>query len=197
LARRGHAVGIDHPPPEEDAAMSSVSHQTVRLERGKHSSPASGACVMELASMLAGERFSDQPRCVCPVVAALLRRVNDALDDERRQTLYRFASAAVGSRATEGVRRRRLERCRREMQAARARRPPIARLVGGPSAKVADHPSTLELDRFMASLVRTLVASGRGWDERAVALADDLLAIRVKQPMRSAPARRTVPVAQG
>ena len=33
------------------------SHQTVRLARGKHSSPRDGVCVMELASMLAGEQF--------------------------------------------------------------------------------------------------------------------------------------------
>jgi hypothetical protein len=147
--------------------MSSVSHQTVRLERGKHSSPASGVCLMELASMLAGEPFSDQPRCVCPVVAALLRRVNDALDDERRQTLYRFASSAVGTRASEGVRRRRLERCRREMDMARARRSPLVRLLGGPAPSVGDHPSSLEIDRFMASLVRTLAASRRAWEDRA------------------------------
>jgi hypothetical protein len=180
--------------------MSSVSHQTVRLERGKHSSPAGGACVMELASMLAGEPFSDQPRCACPVVAALLRRVNDTLDDERRQTLYRFASCAVGTRASDGVRTRRLERCRREMDAARARRSPLVRLLGGPVPSVGDHPSTLELDRFMASLVRTLAASGHGWEDRAVALADDLLAIRAGQPMRSAPAPRgspAVPLTQG
>jgi hypothetical protein len=43
---------------------------------------------MELASMLAGEPFSDQPKSVCPVVAAFLRGYNDAVDDETRQDLY-------------------------------------------------------------------------------------------------------------
>ena len=50
-----------------------ASHQTVRLGRGKHASPTDGVCVMELSSMLAGERFSDRPRSVCPVIASLLR----------------------------------------------------------------------------------------------------------------------------
>jgi hypothetical protein len=55
-------------------------------------------CVMELASMLAGERFSDHPRAVCPTISALLRAYNDALGDEQRQQLYRYASEAVGTR---------------------------------------------------------------------------------------------------
>ncbi len=38
--------------------MRQPNYQTVKLSRGKHSSPEYGACVMELASMLAGEPFS-------------------------------------------------------------------------------------------------------------------------------------------
>jgi hypothetical protein len=91
--------------------MSAVSYQVVRLGRGKHSSPEHGVCAMELASMLAGERFSDRPRAVCPVVGAFLRTYNDAVDDERRQDLYRFAAEAVGTAATVEVERRRAERC--------------------------------------------------------------------------------------
>lgn len=86
--------------------MSAPTHQTVRLEKGKHGGPAHGLCVMELAPMLAGERFSDQPRTVCPIVAAFLRAYNDWVDDDRRQDLYRFASAAVGTSASTAVRRR-------------------------------------------------------------------------------------------
>ena len=41
--------------------MTCTTHQTVKLSRGKHDSPDEGACVMELASMLAGEDFSDHP----------------------------------------------------------------------------------------------------------------------------------------
>jgi hypothetical protein len=86
------------------------SHQTVKLSRGKHSSPRDGVCVMELASMLAGERFSDRPYCVSPVIGAFLRAYNDYVDDRLRQDLYRVASAVVGTRATPEIERLRLQR---------------------------------------------------------------------------------------
>ena len=79
--------------------MSPVTYQTVRLSKGKHISPEDGACVMELASMLAGEPFSDHPVCSCPVIGSFLRAYNDSLDDERRQDLYAYAAKVVGSRA--------------------------------------------------------------------------------------------------
>ena len=55
--------------------MSAVSHQTIKLTAGKHSTPHEGACVMELASMLAGEPFSDHPASVCPVIGSLLMSI--------------------------------------------------------------------------------------------------------------------------
>ena len=63
------------------------SHQTVRLAKGKHRSPEDGACVMELASMLAGESFSDHPASVCPAIAGFLRAYNDVIDYRPRQEL--------------------------------------------------------------------------------------------------------------
>jgi hypothetical protein len=83
--------------------MREPSFQIMKLARGKHSSPRHGACVMELASMLAGERFSDRPRSVSPVIAAFLRGYNDLVDDRRRQDLIRYASEAVGTAASEEV----------------------------------------------------------------------------------------------
>lgn len=88
-----------------------VSYQTIRISRGKHHDPSQGACVMELASMLAGEPFDDRPACACPVIGAFLRTYNDAIDDNRRQDLRRFASLVVGTRASEPVTRRRAELC--------------------------------------------------------------------------------------
>lgn len=90
-----------------------VSHQTVRLTCGSHRTPADGACVMELASMLAGEGFSDHPRAVCPVIAAFLRTYNDSIDDDARQNLYPYAAKVVGTRGGRRVRRARARRCRR------------------------------------------------------------------------------------
>jgi hypothetical protein len=90
--------------------MASATHETIKLSPGKHRSPDEGACVMELASMLAGEPFSDHPASVCPVIAALMRAYNDALDDKRRQHLYVYASKVVGSRGSRAVERMRTER---------------------------------------------------------------------------------------
>lgn len=73
-------------------------HQTVRLTAGAHASPAEGVCVLELASMLAGEPFSDHPSSVCPVLGGFLRAYNDRIDDARRQDLYAYAAKLVGSR---------------------------------------------------------------------------------------------------
>jgi hypothetical protein len=88
-----------------------ISHQTVRLEKGRHRSPGSGMCVMELASVLAGERFSDHPRSVCPVIASLLRTYNDLVDSERRQRLIPYAAAVVGTRGDRDLRNRRAAHC--------------------------------------------------------------------------------------
>jgi hypothetical protein len=83
--------------------MSATSHQTIKLSKGKHLSPRDGACVMELASMLAGEPFTDHPISVCPVIGSLLRSYNDSIDDDRRQDLYAYAAAVVGTRASQEV----------------------------------------------------------------------------------------------
>ena len=40
------------------------------LSRGKHRSSRRGACFMEMASYLAGERWTDHPRCTHPLVAS-------------------------------------------------------------------------------------------------------------------------------
>ena len=89
--------------------MSPVSYQTIKLSKGKHASPEDGACVMELASMLAGEPFTDHPASVCPVIASFLRSYNDSIDERRRQDLYAYASKVVGSRAGLGIERARIE----------------------------------------------------------------------------------------
>ncbi|MGH2948261.1 MAG: hypothetical protein ACRDPC_18735, partial [Solirubrobacteraceae bacterium] len=97
--------------------MTAASHQTVRLSQGKHRDPDHGACVMELASMLGGEPFSDRPRCVDPVIAGFLRTYNDGIDDRRRQDLYGLATDVVGTRAVAGVQAERAHMCLRWAQA--------------------------------------------------------------------------------
>ena len=87
----------------------SVSYQTIKLSTGRHSSPEVGACVMELASMLAGEPFTDQPASVCPVIGSFLRAYNDLVDDNRRQDLYAYAAKVVGSTRPPAVQRARAD----------------------------------------------------------------------------------------
>ncbi len=61
--------------------------------------------------MLAGERFSDSPRCVDPIIAAFLRSFNDRLSHRDRQRLVPSAARGVGTRAGRRRRRERLELC--------------------------------------------------------------------------------------
>jgi len=99
--------------------MSPVTYQTIKLSKGKHSNPGDGACVMELASMLAGEPFTDHPASVCPVIGSFLRSYNDAIDDSRRQALYEYASKVVGSRGSHWARSDRLLEWAEDMQRSR------------------------------------------------------------------------------
>jgi hypothetical protein len=111
--------------------MPSISHQTIKLSRGRHSSPEHGACVMELASMLAGESFGDHPRSVSRPIASFLRSYNDLIDDRRRCDLYRYAAQAVGSAAStevEEARSARLLAFGDESWRRRAARSPLERM---------------------------------------------------------------------
>jgi hypothetical protein len=89
-----------------------ANYQTVRLAPGRHERPDDGVCVMELASMLAGEPLSDHPSTVSPLLAALLRGYNDGLDSERRQTLKRYAVASLGTACGHPAERERRRRVR-------------------------------------------------------------------------------------
>jgi hypothetical protein len=66
------------------------------LARGKHRSPRQGACFMELASLLAGERFSDHPACTHPLLAAVARHVNDSTSDAGRPRLASLIPSVIG-----------------------------------------------------------------------------------------------------
>ncbi len=51
---------------------------------------------MELASFLAGERWSDHPGCTHPLLATLARLVNDAVDDIGRRRLAALVPSVIG-----------------------------------------------------------------------------------------------------
>jgi hypothetical protein len=66
------------------------------LSRGKHRNPRKGACFMELASYLAGERWSDHPACTHPLLASVARLVNDHTSDEGRPRLAELIPSVIG-----------------------------------------------------------------------------------------------------
>lgn len=59
------------------------------LSKGKHDSAESGACVMEMVSFLAGEKWSDLPECSNTTIAFLAQTVNDSVSDKNRHLILR------------------------------------------------------------------------------------------------------------
>jgi hypothetical protein len=74
----------------------SVPEQLPILSRGKHRNPRRGACFMELASYLAGERWGDHPACTHPLLAAVARAVNDCTADDARPRLAVLVPSVIG-----------------------------------------------------------------------------------------------------
>ena len=66
------------------------------LGRGKHRNPRKGACFMELASYLAGERWSDHPNCTHAMLAQIARNVNDLSSDQARPKLALLVPQVIG-----------------------------------------------------------------------------------------------------
>jgi hypothetical protein len=66
------------------------------LSRGKHRNPRKGACFMEFASLLAGERWSDHPACTHPLLAAVARHVNDYTSEVGRSRLVELIPSVIG-----------------------------------------------------------------------------------------------------
>ncbi|MGY1695422.1 hypothetical protein ACI780_10955 [Geodermatophilus sp. SYSU D00814] len=77
------------------------------LSRGRHRSPAHGACFLEYTALLAGEPFGDAPRCVDEQLAAVLRHANDVLSAADRPRLLPLLGRAIGLVADDAVRLRR------------------------------------------------------------------------------------------
>src|SRR3954465_7978333 len=73
----------------------------VPLKAGGHASPEDGFCIMEAASYVAREKFSDHPECVSPIIGSFLRSWNDSLNDEDRNRLLRpYIFKVVGTKGT-------------------------------------------------------------------------------------------------
>jgi hypothetical protein len=154
--------------------------ESLHLAPGSHSSPREGVCVVELASLMAGEKFSDHPRCVCDVIAAFLRSLNDRVGHADRQRLRPYAALSVGSRAPRQITRQRRDLC---LAAAGARLEAgrIRRLLGRMAMRariffvVGLRPAS-RLNRGAGEYAARVVFARRG-AQGAFALLDRLLAV--------------------
>src|SRR5690349_11304088 len=163
--------------------MSPVTYQTIKLSKGKHASPEDGACVMELASMLAGEPFTDHPASVCPVIGSFLRSYNDSIDERRRQSLYEYAARVVGSRGSQRVQQARAERLAEwaeEMH--RTRRTRFLRSPLRALTRLRKPPA----DAVGSYAVHAIPKHTNETHAAALALVDELLAIGVRDDRVSA-----------
>ena len=72
----------------------------ITLSAGGHKSSEAGMCVMEAVSYIAGERFSSQPECACPVITGFMVSFNDTLLDNaaRDRWIKPLIPAIAGSR---------------------------------------------------------------------------------------------------
>lgn len=161
--------------------MSAISHQTIRLSRGTHKSPADGACVMELASMLAGEPFSDHPRSVCPMIGSFMRDYNDSVADERRQDLYRYAAMVVGTRGSAQVQRARTQRVARWSSQMRQRRYTafVPRVLARALARLFKPPTGI--DALASHALRSVKEHDDESHAAVLALIEELAAIGVRE----------------
>jgi hypothetical protein len=157
----------------------------VRLEPGSHRSPSDGVCIVELASVLAGETFSDRPRCVCRVIGAFLRSWNDRAGYADRQRLLPYASRVVG---TGGYRR--ISRMRRDVclsyAGADLDRGPLGRAVARlrMRGRIAWSLSLWQAMRLKsgAGAYAARVCFARGGSEEAFALLDRLIDVGSPPP---------------
>lgn len=145
-----------------------ANHQTVQLRRGAHRSPEDGVCVMELASMLAGERFSDRPTSVSPVLTRFLRAYNDSVGDRRRQDLFAYAARVVGTRAGRAVERSRAIHCVNWLRDSGIAVGWLTRTFPGPSigafaARCAAEQGTTRAHRRALRLIDELIGFGDSW----------------------------------
>lgn len=165
--------------------MSHVTHQTIKLSKGRHTSAEEGACVMELASMLADEPFSDHPASVCPVIGSCLRAYNDWIDERRRQDLYMYASKVVGTRSSQEVQQARAARVTAWVgEVARRRSWTRFILVRGMFAlMLCPQP-----DDLGSRMIEAVARRGRSSHHEVLGLIDELVALGAQYGEASTPA---------
>ncbi|CAB4157381.1 hypothetical protein UFOVP679_19 [uncultured Caudovirales phage] len=79
------------------------------LKRGNHDpNDDANFCVMEAVAYVAGEPWSDHPKCTCPVITAFMVSWNDSLDDaDRTRLLAPLIPHLIGTRGSKALQNRR------------------------------------------------------------------------------------------
>ena len=68
------------------------------LQPGFHGAAEEGMCALETVAWMAGLPHSDQPPCVCPVIATLVRSMNDRMTHFHRQGLIPFLPRMIDTK---------------------------------------------------------------------------------------------------
>jgi pyruvate/2-oxoglutarate dehydrogenase complex dihydrolipoamide acyltransferase (E2) component len=80
-----------------------VSHDVPWLRSGTGATPAEGGCILQVIDWIDREGWSDQPRCVHPVLARLAVAANDGLGDHDRQRLLDLVPRLMGTASGDRV----------------------------------------------------------------------------------------------
>ena len=138
--------------------------------------------MVELASMIGGEDFSDRPRCVDRVVGAFLRAWNDRAGYADRQRLQPYAERVVGTGGYRRISRIRRDRCL-EWAGADLDRGPLGRSAARLSmrARIAWSVGLWPAIRLKegAGVYAARLCFARGGSDEAFALLDELLGVGV------------------
>lgn len=78
--------------------MSTIPDALPTLSKGSHKPHEGLACVMEYVSVLAGEAWTDQPKCTHPALAQMAILTNDWLDDRTRSLMIPLIGRLFGTR---------------------------------------------------------------------------------------------------
>ncbi len=92
--------------------MINFNDYAIKLSGGKHNSPESGLCIMEAVSyIMAEDKFTDHPKCACPVITAFAIRTNDWMNDAERNMLLPYVLRIAGSKSTLDIEKQRAYMC--------------------------------------------------------------------------------------
>jgi hypothetical protein len=74
-----------------------------------HSALQDKFCVMEAVAWFAHERWTDHPKCACPILSDFMIGLNDNMDDVDRQLLKQFIPQLINSKASHEVEAKRAQ----------------------------------------------------------------------------------------